>query len=140
MTRKYVKKTRKRKVKIRIEGQGRPSVMTQEIIQKLEFAFCVGATDLEACGHAQIAPATLYNYQNDNPDFLERKKILKQGLVFRSRLNMAGDINTGNVETSKWYLERKKKDEFSTKQEVETFEKKFAELRLIDDKEAVELK
>lgn len=50
---------------------GRPTVMTAEVIRKLHEAFCVGATDIEACSFAEIAPQTLYNFQKENPDFLE---------------------------------------------------------------------
>ena len=97
---------------------GRPSVMTEDVLQKLEYAFMRGLSDVEACLYADIAPSTLYNYCNEHPDFLERKEELKQHPTAKAKLNVAEEIENGNVEQSKWWLERKAKDEFSTKQEV----------------------
>ena len=37
----------------------------------------MGCTDDEACLHAEITPATLYNYQNANPEFLEQQEYWK---------------------------------------------------------------
>ena len=97
---------------------GRPTVMTEDVLQKLEYAFMRGLSDVEACVYADICPATLYNYCNDNPDFLERKAVLKEHTKAQAKLNVAEAIEKKDVDVSKWYLERKAKDEFSTKQEV----------------------
>ena len=48
---------------------GRPTIMTPQVLQKLELAFSYGCTDDEACFFADIAPATLYNYQKEYPEF-----------------------------------------------------------------------
>jgi hypothetical protein len=93
---------------------GRPTVMTSETLQKLEHAFAIGCTDLEACVYADICSSTLYNYQREYPEFLERKDLLKQTPVLKARTNVMADIEGGNIDTSKWYLERKKKGEFSS--------------------------
>ena len=100
------------------EKVGRPTVMTGETLQKLEYAFMRGLTDLEACLYADIGTTTLYNYCEENPDFRERKEQLKQHPTAKARLNVTEEIENGNAELSKWWLERKAKDEFSTKQEV----------------------
>lgn len=96
---------------------GRPTVMTQEVIEELEKAFLVGATDKEACFLAKISPATLYNYCQENKEFLDRKEALKDMVKYRARLNIATAINEGDKSLSQWYLERKAKDEFSQKTE-----------------------
>ena len=100
------------------EKVGRPTVMTEEVLQKLEYAFMRGLTDLEACLYADIGTTTLYNYCEENPEFRERKEELKQHPTAKARLNVTEAIENGNEELSKWWLERKAKDEFSTKQEV----------------------
>jgi hypothetical protein len=101
---------------------GRPAVVNDEVIQKLESAFLSGCSDLEACLIANISKSTLYNYQKENPDFVERKEILKNSLTLRARLNVSDALNDMNhedlIELSKWYLERKKKDEFSLRSEI----------------------
>ena len=96
---------------------GRPSAITDEVIAKLEQAFSLDCTDEEACVYADIHPATLYRYQNENPEFCERKKLLKQKLVLKARSVISKNLQENDRDTAKWYLERKRKDEFSTKQE-----------------------
>jgi hypothetical protein len=98
---------------------GRPTVMTDEVIQKLEYAFIHGLTDLEACLYANISKSTLYNYCEENPAFLERKEALKQHPTAKARLNVTEAIENGDEDLSKWWLERKAKDEFSTKQTID---------------------
>lgn len=97
---------------------GRPSVMTEEVIVKLEEAFMKGLTDKEACLYSEIAPSTLYKYCQENPYFAERKEILKDNVRMQAKLNVAGAINEGDKPLSQWYLERKAKDEFSTRSEL----------------------
>lgn len=56
---------------------GRPPVIDATKLQKLEDAFMNAMTDEQACAYAEIGTSTLYNYQNQNPEFVERKKRLK---------------------------------------------------------------
>lgn len=96
---------------------GRPPSITPDVLNKLEHAFSIGCSDLEACLYADISPKTLYNFQNKYPDFLQRKELLKKSLSLKARSNIAGSINKGSLVQSEWYLERKEKNEFSTKTE-----------------------
>lgn len=96
----------------------RPTVMTPEVIAKLEEAFAWGCSDVEACLWADIAPATLYKYQEKNPEFAERKDALKQTVILKSRKVVVNAVERGDRDTAKWILERKKKDEFSTRNEM----------------------
>jgi len=102
----------KRKNPKDLETRGRKTIMTPEIIAKLEQAFSMGCSDLEACLHANIGKTTLYNYQNENPKFVERKEQLKEKHVLKARTVIAEALNKKDENTAKWYLERKKKDEF----------------------------
>lgn len=105
-------------VKKKREGFGRPTVITEEVLRKLETAFAMGCSDREACLYADIGSSTLYDYQNANPDFLERKNALKEKPVLMARAVILDKLQDKDAETAKWYLERKKKDEFSTRQEI----------------------
>lgn len=96
---------------------GRPTVMTPEIIARLEDAFLHGANDKEAIFQANIGSSTFYEYCQKNPDFAERKEQLKDMVKYRAKLNVAKAINEGDKTLSQWYLERKAKDEFSTRTE-----------------------
>lgn len=97
---------------------GRPSVMTQEKIAKLEEAYLLGLTDTEACLYSDIAPSTLYEYCQKNPGFSERKEQLKENVKMRAKLNITGSIMNGDKPLSQWYLERKAKNEFSIRSEI----------------------
>ena len=90
---------------------GRPTVMTDLTLQKLRFAFILGCTDSEACFLSGICDATLYNYQNEHPEFLEEKEALKNYKKIRARITILRYIN--HPEMAKWYLELKANTEFS---------------------------
>ena len=96
---------------------GRKTVMTEEVIAKLEEAFAWGCTDREACLWADIAEKTLYNYQEKNPEFVQRKESLKDKPILLARKTVVNAIKDGDRTMSLAYLDRKKKDEFSTKVE-----------------------
>lgn len=95
-----------------LKRAGRHTVMTQDVVNKLEQAFSMGCSDLEACLHAGISKQTLYDYQAKNPKFVDRKEQLKEKLVLKARTVIAEALNRKDENTAKWYLERKKKDEF----------------------------
>ncbi len=92
--------------------------MTPDVLAKLDEAFLSGHTDEEACLIAGIDPSTLYRYCQENEHYARKKELLKLRPQSQARHNIVKKINEGDAETSKWYLERKAKHEFSTKQEV----------------------
>jgi ACT domain-containing protein len=96
---------------------GRPTVMTPETIDKLEEAFSNGATDQEAIFLANISKSTFYDYCQANPEFSERTDALKEMVKYQARKNVVEKIREGDIAQSNWYLERKAKNEFSTRQE-----------------------
>lgn len=96
---------------------GRPTVMTPECIAKLEEAFAWGCTDREACLWAGIAVSTLQLYQDTHPEFIERKEALKDTPIMDSRATVARAVRR-DPDMAMKYLERKKKDEFSLRQEM----------------------
>jgi hypothetical protein len=96
---------------------GRPTIMTEDVLHKLEEAFALGCTDGEACLYANIACATLYNYQNAVPEFLERKEELKKTPVLKARTTVVNNLHDPEIAFK--FLERKVKNEFSLKTESE---------------------
>lgn len=96
---------------------GRATVMTLEVIEKLEEAFLLGCTDVEACLAANISPATLYNYQEKNPEFVERKEQLKQNPVYKARKTVVNAI-TKDPRLAMDYLARKAKKEFGNNVDI----------------------
>ncbi len=97
----------------------RPTVIDNDTLTKLEFAFSHSFTDEEASLYANISPRTLYRYIEENEEFWQRKEILKKQPNIKAKLNWIKKMNEDDYIASKEWLERKSKGEFSTKQEVD---------------------
>lgn len=97
---------------------GRPTAVTDEVIAKLEEAFAWGCSDIEACLWADIAPATLYKHQERHPEFAERKAELKEKPIMIARKSVVTSLSKDS-RLAMDFLSRKKKDEFSTKSELD---------------------
>lgn len=95
---------------------GAPTVMVKETLQKLQKAFLMGCTDSEACLYADISMSTLYNYQNDHPEFLEKKDLWKDNPIMKARATVYNALD--KPDSAAWYLERKARKEFATRHEV----------------------
>lgn len=98
---------------------GRPTKYTEEIVQKLEVGFSRGYSIAEACSYAGIVKATYFNWVEEYEGFLDRMDIARNSLNMKAKNNIYDEIEKGNIEISKWHLERRAKDEYSTKQNVE---------------------
>ena len=97
--------------------RGRPTIFNEATLQKLEQGFKIGLTDEECCAYAEIAMSSLYNYQNANPDFLDKKNKWKKNPVAKAKHTIYKNLD--DPKTAQWYLERKCKEEFSIKVEQE---------------------
>lgn len=95
----------------------RPTVMTDEVLAKLREAFLIGATDKEACGYAGITEKTLYNYQGKHPEFLHKKNAWKDQPILKAKMTVVKSLD--NTKDAQWYLERKAKNEFSSRSETD---------------------
>lgn len=99
------------------ENSGRPTKMTPDTIRKLEEAFAIGCTDKEACFYANISHETLYKYQLVNPEFVERKEALKEKPILLARQTVVKKL-TESYSNAMDFLSRKRKSEFSQRQEL----------------------
>jgi hypothetical protein len=97
--------------KIDTSHYGRPTVMTTKVLHKLELAFCIDASDREACAFTGISEKTLYNYLRQNPDFLQQKQAWKSATIFEARRTLAEGVKKDPKLALK-YLERKRPQEF----------------------------
>jgi len=95
--------------------------MTEETINKLESVFGMGGTDREACFYANISQQTLYDYQKNHPEFIERKEALKNKPILKARQIVVQSLD--DPKNAQWYLERRDPD-FKPKQEF-GFDKKY---------------
>lgn len=96
-----------------------PVKMEDSTVKTLEDAFARGCNVTEACLFANISRQTYYNWIESYPEQKERFDILGEKVKMKAKLNIAQKVEDGDVDTSKWYLERKGKDEgFSPRQEL----------------------
>lgn len=98
--------------------EGRPTIVTPEVVAKLENAFAQGFTDTDACILAEISRDCLYDYIKRVPSFATKRDALRRRPLLSSVLLINKAIKEGDVATAKWYAERKAKDEFSLKTEA----------------------
>lgn len=84
------------------------------ILQKLEEAFSIGCTNEEAYVYAGISKSAFYAYQQNNPEFQDRKLALQTKPILLARMTLARTLKS-DVEVAKWYLSKKLPDEFGTK-------------------------
>lgn len=98
--------------------RGRPSVMTPENIDKLDYAFSIGCNDVEALAFAGVSKTAFYNYTSKHPEYKERIECLKLRPVLKAKEENLKLIENGDPVHIRWYLERKKADEFSMKADV----------------------
>ena len=92
--------------KNKLDNRGRPSIMTKDVVNKLEIAYTAGANDTQACDFADISRTTLYKYINEQEGFADKIEQWKQRLKLRAKMNIQESINDGDRDISKWYLEK----------------------------------
>jgi hypothetical protein len=86
---------------------GRPTKFTPDTIAKLEAAFLLGCTDREACLAADVHPSNLYRYCEENPDFRERKEMLKDNPVMLARSVIVNALKDNDVQAAQKVMDRR---------------------------------
>ena len=94
---------------------GRHSVVTPDVVGKLEFSFINGMNVTEACFYAEISRDAYYAFARKFPEFSDRMEGLQCAVSITAKMIIAAGINAGDVRLSMWYLERRNKDEFFTR-------------------------
>ena len=85
----------------------RPSVMTEDVLRKLEESFTWGCTDAEACCYAGIGMSTLYDYCQKNEAFSDRKETLKNMPVMKARRIIGASLDGDDLNTANRVVDRK---------------------------------
>lgn len=103
----------------------KPGGMSTEVWNFIVEAWENGLSDREAAMRAmretdfQITPYDIQKMVKENADIAQLKDFLSADITSQARLNIVNEIRDGNVAISKWYLERKAPDEFSSKAAVQ---------------------
>ena len=105
----------------------RPVKITEKIVQKLQEAFKIWSSVEEACCYADISRSTYYDWISKNKEFSDKIELSKKYLTLKSRMVIANSLEKWDIKTAMWYLERKRKDEFSINSIVDTEDNIFSE-------------
>ncbi len=107
-----------------LEKRGPKGIITPELRDRIIVLFKMGLNDDEVCDTLDLTPSVLYRYQNDNPEFKEKKDLAKGHLLAKAKRELYEGLTSNDpkirIDTAKWIAERKGKNEFSTKIEQET--------------------
>lgn len=107
-------------------------------------AWSDGLSDREACfraskeTEAMLKPEAIRQWKKENPEISELCEFLKDDLKATAKQNVARTLRSGDKDgkMSRWYLEHKCPDEFSTKSAV-AFEGAVVELSLEEKERAL---
>lgn len=96
-------------------ARGRPTVFDVGTVHKLEQAFAMGCTVEEACSISGVSRSAYYKRLEEDSYFMDKMERSKLFMVIQARHTVCLAIRNGDIKTSLWYLERKRKNEFSDK-------------------------
>lgn len=99
-----------------VNEEGKFTKLTPETVNKLEEVFALDGTIEEACLFADISRTTYYNWIKDNEEMEERFNILRQSPFLKARRTIEKSLD--NPQYAFEYMKRKKKNEFSERQEM----------------------
>lgn len=91
---------------------GRPTVITDDIVRKLETAFQDGFSVSEACLTAGISRTAYYERKAADEAFADKMELAKRYISIRAKKVVVRAINDGNFNAAKWWLERRVREEF----------------------------
>lgn len=97
----------------------RPTKKNIDVVRLLEQSLQNGFTIGKACQLAGITRDTYYHWLEEDPEFSYKMTIAQNFALEVARQNVVNAIIVDkDINTSKWYLERKARSEFSTRQEL----------------------
>lgn len=99
-----------------VNENGKYTKLTDDTVNKLEEVFALDGSVEEACLWANISRTTYYNWIKDNPEMEERFNRLRQTPFLKARRTI--DKSLEKPQYAFEYMKRKKKDEFSDRQEL----------------------
>lgn len=91
---------------------GRPSVINEDVLRKLEIFISSGMGVSASCHMAGISKSTYYEHKELDREFADRMRIAEEWSTFRARQVILKAIDNGDVACARWYLERKARFEF----------------------------
>jgi len=98
------------------EGSQKSPKFTPETVNKLEQAFAIDASIEEACFYAGITKQCFYLWKKKHIKLFDSFEALRNKPILAARLTIVNNIDT--LAGAQWYIERKRKKEFSLRSEL----------------------
>lgn len=98
---------------------GRPSVITEGVIAKLENVFAIDGSVEEACSYAEISRDAFYDYLKKNKEFSDKIEQLRQKPILKARQTAVQKLGE-SYQNAMDYLKRKRKREFGDTTDITT--------------------
>lgn len=96
---------------------GRPTVIDEVVVGKLEYAFSLDSTVEEACTFAGIHRDTLYSYLKKKPEFSDRIDQLRELPMMLARQTIARSL-MNDADIALKYAKNKRNNEFNERKDV----------------------
>ena len=84
----------------------------EKIIEDIEYCWLLDCSESELLLYCQIEKETYKRILDANPRLKNRENALRSHPELLARQNLVEAIKAGDLDTSKWYLERKRPEEF----------------------------
>ncbi len=98
-----------------VKKAGRPTKITADIVKRLEDIFKLGVLDKVAINYVGIGERTYYDKLESDEVFRSQMQLAKNyARLAAGSVVMDAIVKRKDVETSKWWLEKKHSDEFSS--------------------------
>jgi hypothetical protein len=91
---------------------GRPTDLLPETVTKLEEVLKIGMPIVKAIEYAGISRNTYYRWLNENKEFNDKMTSAQNYARIIAGNLVVKDIEGGDVNSAKWWLEKKHSDEF----------------------------
>lgn len=98
---------------------GRPRANIEQYLTNIQPYLEVGCSLYEACLHGCVPYTTVIDYQKNDDEIRKKIERMSNVPILTARQSVVGSM-AENAELALKYLERKKKDEFSLKTEVDS--------------------
>lgn len=97
---------------------GRPTKYNIERVQKIVNALSAGNTRRDSCAYAGISEDTFAVWLKDKPDFSDAIEKAEADAAVRNVAIIAKAAQEGTWQAAAWWLERRRKDQWSARQEM----------------------
>lgn len=94
----------------------------EKIVSDLRSGFMNGFTVEQCCIYAGLSRETYYQWRKASDIFAHTMDLAQNHVILKAKQNIVKAINSDNnpdIDLSKWWLERKSRKEFATRQERE---------------------